>query len=189
MLLRQIYIKNKNLVYQLKTSDRAKKIRLTIHNDGRFVVTIPRHVDKVIAEKFMLEKADWILDKMRYVKEKRKKIKLPHGAKQYLEHKEHARKFITDKLEYFNKFYGFSYSRVTIRRQKTRWGSCSEHGNLSFNFKLYFLPEALADYIIVHELCHLRELNHSRGFWILVGQTIPDYKQRKKALDDFRFSK
>lgn len=62
------------------------------------------------------------------------------------------------------------------------WGSCSKKGNLNFNWRLIQLPPELADYVIVHELCHLKELNHSQRFWDLVGQAIPDYKERRQAL-------
>lgn len=86
------------------------------------------------------------------------------------------------KVEAYSAVYGFRASRISIRNPKTRWGSCSEKGNLNFSYKLLFLPDVLADYIVVHELCHLAELNHSAKFWQLVAKTLPDYKERRKAL-------
>lgn len=100
----------------------------------------------------------------------------------YKRHKEVARKLVHRKLRYWNSFYGFQYNRVAIRSQKTRWGSCSDKGNLNFNYKILFLPEELQDYLIVHELCHLEELNHSQQFWEKVGETIPNYKVLRKKL-------
>ncbi len=93
-----------------------------------------------------------------------------------------ARALVHERLLYFNQFYNFSYQRVFIKNQKTRWGSCSKNGNLNFNYKIVHLPLHLADYIIVHELCHLGEFNHSKNFWALVGRTLSDYARRKKEL-------
>lgn len=100
----------------------------------------------------------------------------------FLLHKESARALVHQKLLHFNAFYGFEFNRVAIRNQRSRWGSCSKQGNLNFNYKIVLLPEHLADYIIVHELCHLQEMNHSPKFWELVAQTIPDYTARRKQL-------
>ncbi len=93
-----------------------------------------------------------------------------------------ARVLVHQKLAQFNLSYAFQYHRVAIRNQSTRWGSCSSKGNLNFNYRIIFLPPELQDYLIVHELCHLKELNHGKKFWELVSQTIPDYERRKKAL-------
>lgn len=99
-------------------------------------------------------------------------------TKHYVAHKELAREIILDRLAYWNQQYNFAFKRVAIRNQKTCWGSCSDKGNLNFNYKLIFLPSHLMDYVIVHELCHLQILNHGRGFWNLVRETLPDYEQR-----------
>lgn len=104
------------------------------------------------------------------------------GRQQYLAHKEAARDFVDLKLKTLNMYYGFSYGRVAIRDQQSRWGSCSKKGNLNFNYRLLYLPEPLADLVIVHELCHLKEFNHSADFWKLVAETIPDFEIRRKAL-------
>ncbi|MBI4086596.1 M48 family metallopeptidase [Candidatus Kaiserbacteria bacterium] len=103
-------------------------------------------------------------------------------TKHYLAHKETARAFVHERLALHNAEYSFSYKRVFIKNQKSCWGSCSEKGNLNFNYKLLFLPPHIADYVIIHELCHLAELNHSPKFWSLVAQACPEYKACRKVL-------
>lgn len=100
----------------------------------------------------------------------------------YLQHKEPARALITKRLEYFNTYYKLSYNRIAIRDQKRCWGSCSSKGNLNFSYKLLFLPPCLRDYVIVHELAHLRVLNHSASFWSVVSELMPDCLERAGSL-------
>lgn len=105
-----------------------------------------------------------------------------------MKHREAAREFIHARLAYWNQFYGFKYNRVSIKNTKSRWGSCSRKGNLNFNYKLALIPAHLADYVIVHELCHLGEFNHGPKFWKLVEKAMPDYKERRRALKMVRVS-
>ena len=104
------------------------------------------------------------------------------SKKHYRKHKEEARALINARVEYFSAVHGFKYNRISIRNQKTRWGSCSTKGNLNFNYKILFLAPEMRDYIIVHELCHLKEFNHSRNFWKLVEEICPDYFEIRKGL-------
>ena len=93
-----------------------------------------------------------------------------------------AKVLILDRIKHYNSFYGFKINRIAIKNQKTRWGSCSSKGNLNFNYKIIFLRKELADYLIVHELCHLGQLNHSKKFWDLVEKTIPNFVELNKKL-------
>lgn len=106
-------------------------------------------------------------------------------TKHYLTHREAARAVIHARLLYFNTHYGLTYKRVAIRNQRRCWGSCSALGNLNFSYKLLFLPPPLRDYVIVHELCHLKELNHSPRFWALVAETMPEYQTYRRQLRAF----
>lgn len=93
-----------------------------------------------------------------------------------------AEEVIRDRLEFFNEQYGFQFNRVSFRNQKTRWGSCSAKRNLNFNWRLIMAPIEVIDYVVVHELCHLQQMNHSAKFWQLVEKAIPDFKERRKWL-------
>ncbi len=99
---------------------------------------------------------------------------------EYSKYKNKALEISKNRIAHFNNLYKFKVNRITIKNQKTRWGSCSKKGNLNFNYKIAILPQYLSDYIIVHELCHLGEFNHSKNFWSLVAKTIPNYKKIKK---------
>lgn len=103
-------------------------------------------------------------------------------TKHYLEHKEAARSLTLARLVHFNAHYQLQWNRVAIRNQRRCWGSCSSLGNLNFNYKILLLPPHLADYIIVHELCHLKHLHHGKDFWNLVAEQIPDYKERIREI-------
>jgi predicted metal-dependent hydrolase len=104
----------------------------------------------------------------------------------YLAHKESARALVSARIKHFMNYYGPTHGivikRVAIKNHKSRWGSCSKNGNLNFNYKILFLPPQLSDYVIVHEICHLKEFSHARSFWNLVGETIPSYKELRKQL-------
>lgn len=120
-----------------------------------------------------------VIRKKRIVKRRKKTIT---SVKEYTAKKRAARLLVLDLLEKVNKIYNFEYGQVAIRNQKTRWGSCSSQGNLNFNYKIVDLPPRLAEYIVVHELCHLKEMNHAASFWNLVAVAMPDYKEARKEL-------
>jgi predicted metal-dependent hydrolase len=118
---------------------------------------------------------------LRQKRKKRTSQKKPSRVR-YLKHKEQARLLVHEQLIELNRHYGFTYGQVSIRDQKTRWGSCSSKKNLNFNYKIVFLPPHLVDYIIVHELCHLEEFNHGKQFWDLVARTIPHHESCRNEL-------
>jgi predicted metal-dependent hydrolase len=102
--------------------------------------------------------------------------------REYLKYKEQARALVLQKLIVLNESFGFEYDRVSIRNQRSCWGSCSKKGNLNFNYKILFLPPRAQDYVLVHELAHLKEFNHSKDFWALVASVVPEYASLRKEL-------
>lgn len=97
-------------------------------------------------------------------------------------YRKQARTWLGEKTAWWADRMGVSYGRISIRGQATRWGSCSASGNLNYNWKLVLLPEELADYVVVHELAHRQEMNHSKAFWSIVEAEMPDYRQRRRKL-------
>jgi len=179
---KKIKIDNKELNYNLKRSKRAKRVRIVVNCDASVTVVLPSMIGENFAEKFLREKSDWILKKIEYFKKNKNFSIKKFGKKDYLKNKEKARLMVREKVDYFNEFYDFKFNKIAIRNQKTRWGSCSKKGNLNFNYKLIYLSKKLVNYIIIHELCHLKELNHSEKFWKLVSELVPHYKEIRKEL-------
>ena len=101
------------------------------------------------------------------------------------QNRELARQRITRRVEYFAPLVGVTYNRIFIKEQKTRWGSCSSLGNLNFNWKLILLDEELLDYVVVHELAHRKQMNHSPTFWVEVERVLPDYRERRRWLKNW----
>jgi len=112
------------------------------------------------------------------------------SRKLYQANKEAARALVRERVGHFMAHYGtkhgITHGKIAIRNQKSRWGSCSKKGNLNFNYKLVFLEPELRDYVIVHELCHIKEFNHGKGFWALVAETVPEWKVLRKRLTKIR---
>ncbi|MES2668130.1 MAG: SprT family zinc-dependent metalloprotease [Patescibacteria group bacterium] len=179
--------------YEIRESARAKRLALTVSPDGRVTVTKPVRVSVKRAEQFAEKHEAWILEaqeKFRKLDERKKKrgieqIALPRprkNSKAYKDARAHARALVMARLKHFNETYGFRYGTISIRDQKTRWGSCSAAGNLSFNYRLVYLPERLQDYIVVHELCHTKEHNHAPAFWAQMARALPEHASLRKEL-------
>lgn len=145
----------------------------------------PYGITKRQVEEFLDEKKDWILQTRQRV-EKRKTEQIPISEEVRREGIERAKRIFPERTAYFAKRMGVDYGRITIREQKTRWGSCSSKGNLNFNWKLVLLAPELLDYVVVHELAHRREMNHSVAFWKVVEAELPDYRERRRRLKECR---
>lgn len=181
-----IFLGNRKLTYELRRSIRSKHIRMTVSCDGRVAVSMPPFVPAFLADRFLREKAEWLFGKLDRLPSE-PPLALPYGGnREYERHRARALAFVTERALHWNRIYGFEHGRISVRNQKTRWGSCSKQGNLSFNWRLLFLPPEMADYVVVHELCHLSRFDHSEEFWDLVTRTIPDHREIRKKMRRFR---
>lgn len=179
---RNLKIRGNDYEYTLKRRPYTRSIRLSIERDGTLSVSIPATYPIFLLKIFLIRRYEWITKNLERLKNNPSILAIKHSRSEQSEYKKQTKILVNERLKYFNQFYNFSYQRVAIRNQKSRWGSCSSKGNLNFNYRLCLLPASLADYIIVHELCHLKEMNHSKAFWSLVAKELPDYKNRQKVL-------
>lgn len=156
---------------------------MTVHPGGRVVVSRPRLVSERRVARFLKDHEVWLTREVARMKEVVPlSPKLIGSRKEYLAHKEHARIMVHERLAHFAPLYGFTFGRISIKNMSSRWGSCSAKGNLNFHYKVVELPPDLLDYLIVHELCHRKEMNHGPHFWALVERTIPEYQAARKRL-------
>jgi len=181
-MLKQIQIENNQINYTHRKSNRATRMRLAVYGDGRVVLTTPTWQVENVVERFIAEKAGWVLEKLAVFRDRGFVPKRVNTRAEYLKYKDAAKSLVIDRVKYFSTLHGFAYNRVSIKNQRTCWGSCSRKGNLNFNYKLLFLSPQAQDYIILHELCHLKEFNHSKNFWNLVESYIPNYRELKREI-------
>lgn len=172
------------LSYEWIRSSR-KTIAIQIKEDGRVIVRSPYSVSRNQIETFLEEKQVWINKQLKRIEET-----MQENNSITEEEREHgiekAAKIFPERVAFYAAKMGVTYSKITIREQKTRWGSCSSKGNLNFNWKLVRMPMEILDYVVVHELAHRKEMNHSAKFWKVVEEILPDYKERRKYLKEKR---
>lgn len=153
--------------------------------DGKVTVRVPDRLPEREAERFMMKHTDWIIKKLSEDKQRQQQksaYRIPAPQELTQSQIEQMKLEFETKTKKYAAQMNVTYGRITIRNQQTRWGSCSSKGNLNFNYRLFFLPEELRDYVIVHELAHRRQMNHSKLFWAEVEKVLPDYKVRRQAL-------
>lgn len=168
----------------LQRRARLRRITLSVNSKGKVRVTAPKLVSKSVIEKFVQSKHEWIegvLKKLEAVT----KSQFSGPKFSYHANKARAKKIITERVKHFAQLHGFIFKRISIKNTSSRWGSCSTKENLNFNYKLIFLSEDLRDYVVVHELCHLRHHNHSAQFWREVSHILPDYRVRERELKKY----
>ena len=173
--------------YQVIRSAR-KTMTLEVRRDGNVIVRAPLRTGLPRIKRFVNQKQEWVLGCLERTKEYREQKPLSADLSEskrnvYIRK---AKETITKRVSYFARLMGVSYRNITIREQKTRWGSCSSEKNLNFNWKLVLLAPELLDYVVVHELAHRREMNHSKNFWKIVEAELPDYRERRRRLKECR---
>jgi len=167
---------------EIKRSGR-KTLSIEVTKDARIIVRAPYSLPLSEIEKLVEKKSDWIEKHIKNLQEKQRKPPVQKlNTEQIKALADQALQVIPKRTEYFAKKLHVTYNQITIRNQKTRWGSCSGKGNLNFNCLLMLAPPEVLDYVVVHELCHRKEMNHSDRFWKEVESILPDYKIQKEWL-------
>lgn len=158
---------------------KRKSAAIKITADMQIVVFVPLYVSDNEIERMVISKSKWIDEHMLKVQstiDERSKLE-KITFEQVKELADQAVEYIPKRVKYYAEKENFVYNKITIKNLVSRWGSCSTKGNLNFNCLLMLMPDYVIDYIVVHELCHLREMNHSEKFWAEVEKIMPDYQR------------
>lgn len=176
--------------YELIRSKR-RSVGFEVKPGGRIIIKIPNRMPLSSLPQMIEAKKDWLYEAYLRQSSKEDVSQLRQEEKSdprliYLEKKyrQAAKQYIYERVEYYLPLTGGHYSSIRIGDQKTRWGSCSSNKTLSFSWRLMLAPPRVLDYVVVHELCHLTHMNHSKEFWTLVASVDPDYKEHRKWLKE-----
>ncbi len=169
---------------------RRRTLGLEVRADGRVILRAPKGLSNQAVMDFVKERQAWIVQKW-FETERIRRQKAERPPRDYeqnpaleAQYRKEARRRITERAAYFAEKMGVDYGRIAIKAAKTRWGSCSARGNLNFHWKLILMPPAILDYVVVHELAHRIEMNHSPRFWAQVERILPDYRERRRWLKE-----
>ncbi len=167
----------------IRKSARATRMRIAVYCDGTVTAVQPSRISLDRFVHMLEQKAAWIEEKLGFYRakgfvERPQKLSVTEEKRLRIIAKEVA----TERAAYFNAYYKLEYKKIFIKNQKTRWGSCSSKQNLNFNFRIALLRPELQDYLVVHELCHLKEMNHGKAFWALIEEQIPEYRELDREL-------
>lgn len=180
---------NNNIHIEIIRSKR-KTIAIEITKELRVLVRAPFSILDSDIKRFITEKSSWIEKHLTVMKEKIKMLEQQEDhaikltAEEIRQLAEQALIVIPERVAHYAQIMNVTIGKISIRNQVSRWGSCSSKGNLSFNCLLMLMPSDVIDYVVVHELCHRKEMNHSTKFWDEVAQVLPNYKVQKKWLKD-----
>lgn len=172
---------------------RRRSYGLEIDENANVFLKVPMRPSWEFIQVFLEEKERWITEK--YKKQVQKKLELEQWKKENplsetqeraltKRYREAAKEYIPKRVTFYQNQMDVQFEKIVIREQKTRWGSCSSRGTLSFNWRLMLAPPAVLDYVVVHELAHLIEMNHSKAFWSIVEEIMPDYRMHQKWLKE-----
>ena len=171
--------------YQIKIiKQKRKTLVIEITDNANVLVKAPETMSQKSIEDFLVKKEEWIIYHIALKQQQLKMAdfygKLTEEETQFLIKK--ARTVLPERANYYASILHVDYHKITIRKQHTRWGSCSSKGNLNFNYLLMLSPDDVINYVVVHELCHRIEMNHSKNFWKLVASVLPDYQTSRAWL-------
>lgn len=185
------------IAYTHKTHPRSKSIKIRVKPNGEVVVTTPRFTPKWSINAVVKKSDDWIQKQLLKIKQQKnfgetedkvkifgkahRKKQLDIGTAKNIDRflKSTAERYILPRTKQLANKMKIKFGRISIRQQKTRWGSCSSQGNLNFNWRLVHCPTTVIDYVIIHELAHRQHMNHSSAFWNLVREHDPEYLKNR----------
>lgn len=179
-----LIVEEMTIPYEIIRSKR-KTYGIHVAPGGKVTVRIPLRGSEKFAISLAESKKNWIAScviKLQAVPGPKEKT--PSEKRLEALYRKAAREYFPKRVSHYAHILGVTYGKISIRDQKTRWGSCSSEGNLSFNWRLILAPPDVLDYVVVHELCHRKEMNHSPRFWSLVESLMPDYKKQRKWLKE-----
>ena len=164
---------------------KRRSLGLQVKSDGTVCARVPFRISDETVRIFIEKHINWILQKRAKwtVNDGEPVTRLPEV--ETASAKRQIRQLVTQRVAYYADVMGIVYGRITMRNQKTRWGSCSSDGNLNFNCRLLYVPRELVDYVVVHELAHRRHMDHSPAFWQEVERYLPDYRERREQLKQY----
>lgn len=166
-------------------SVRGRRVAIRVHPVRGVTVSVPALVPYAAAMAFFKLKRQWVLETMRRQKEKARNTVVPSAA-EIESLRRQAKSELPPRLSVLAARYGFTYNRVTIKHNATNWGSCSSKGNINLNLNIVRLPRILQDYVLLHELCHLRHLDHGHAFHLLLEHLLTANLMR--LMDDIELS-
>lgn len=170
--------------YTVRRYRQSRCVRILVHEDGRVTVTAPLRTSSAAIARTVAGHAAWIAAQRARIADAPRPVRLiaRRSEADYHRYRARARIVVRDLIARIAPLLGVHVARIAIRNQRSRWGSCSRAGTVSINYKIVHLPPDLAEYLIVHELCHLRHFDHSRAFWALVATLCPDYRALRRRL-------
>jgi predicted metal-dependent hydrolase len=165
------------------TYSKRKTLAIKITPQGSVQVSAPRLTPKWYINSFIRSRSTWIEKHLTVISRRELTNPKPNlTGDQIKTHKKQAKKVITSEVEKWSQIMHLTYAKTRISSAKTRWGSCSFTNTISINWRLILLPEECLEYVIIHELAHITEKNHSKNFWNIVETYCPDYKTTRKTL-------
>lgn len=167
---------------------RRRTLAIEVREGGEVIVRAPLYSRKAEIDTFIKSHENWIITKYNLMITKQNSKPehvFPKPEEINAEELNRIKAKFAERTAYYAGLINVTYNGITVRNQKTRWGSCSSKGNLNFNYRLYYMPEELMDYVIIHELCHRKYMNHSKEFWDEVSRYCPDYAAKRRKLKEY----